>query len=92
VAAIQADDYSEGLIFKFFSVLPHRQSNIDRDRLSGGFPAGDLFSAEFINSVASSLDDFDSTNLFRPDGDINFERDFGEWFNGDDSIEGLDMK
>lgn len=42
-----------------------------------------LFSHDFINSVASSLDDFDPS-MFRPDGDINFERDFGQWFSPDD--------
>jgi hypothetical protein len=46
-----------------------------------------LFSTDFIQSVASSLDEFDPS-LFRTDGDINFERDFGQWFN--DSS--LDMK
>lgn len=44
---------------------------------------GDLFSADFINNVATGLDDFD-VGLFRGDGDINFERDFGQWFNPDD--------
>jgi len=49
-----------------------------------------IFSSDFINSVASSLDEFDSNMVFRPDGDINFERDFGQWFNGDDAVNGLD--
>ncbi|KAK7038773.1 hypothetical protein VNI00_010659 [Paramarasmius palmivorus] len=44
------------------------------------FSAADMFSNEFMQSVADQLEDFDS-NLFRPDGDINFERDFGQWFN-----------
>ncbi|GLB41577.1 hypothetical protein LshimejAT787_1001770 [Lyophyllum shimeji] len=52
--------------------------------------SGGIFSTDFIQSVASSLDEFDTT-LFRPDGDINFERDFGQWFNPDD-VSGLDMK
>ncbi|KAF8075199.1 hypothetical protein FPV67DRAFT_620427 [Lyophyllum atratum] len=52
--------------------------------------SGGIFSTDFIQSVASSLDEFDTT-LFRPDGDINFERDFGQWFNPDD-VTGLDMK
>lgn len=51
-----------------------------------------LFSNEFITSVASSLDEFDPS-LFRPGDDINFERDFGQWFNPDDmTTGGLDMK
>jgi len=45
--------------------------------------AAGIFSSDFIQSVASSLDELDG-NLFRPDGDINFERDFGQWFNPDD--------
>jgi len=49
--------------------------------------SGAIFSTDFIQSVASSLDEFD-TSLFRPDGDINFERDFGQWFNPDD-VSGL---
>jgi hypothetical protein len=47
-----------------------------------------IFSNDFIQSVASSLDEFDPT-VFRPEGDINFERDFGQWFNDDVTI---DMK
>ncbi|KAJ7460737.1 hypothetical protein FB451DRAFT_1563197 [Mycena latifolia] len=46
-------------------------------------PSDTLFSAEFIQSVATGLDEFD-VGLFRGDGDINFERDFGQWFNPDD--------
>jgi collagen type III alpha len=49
-----------------------------------------LFPTDFIHSVASSLDEFD-TSIFRPDGDINFERDFGQWFNPDD-VGVLEMK
>jgi len=49
-----------------------------------------IFPTDFIQSVASSLDDFDSP-VFRPDGDINFERDFGQWFNPDEAM-GIDMK
>ncbi|KAL0566253.1 hypothetical protein V5O48_015763 [Marasmius crinis-equi] len=50
----------------------------------------DMFSADFMSSVASQLEaDFDS-QLFRPEGDINFERDFGQWFNHPDDA--LDMK
>jgi hypothetical protein len=48
---------------------------------------GDIFSSDFINSVASTLDRFEDLDqsLFRPDGDINFERDFGQWFQPDDT-------
>ncbi|KAJ7156845.1 hypothetical protein C8R43DRAFT_997399 [Mycena crocata] len=42
-----------------------------------------LFSTDFIQNVANELGDFD-VGLFRGDGDINFERDFGQWFNPDD--------
>jgi len=58
--------------------------------LGGDMSSAAIFSTDFIQSVASSLDEFD-TSLFRPDGDINFERDFGQWFNPDD-VSGLDMK
>ena len=37
------------------------------------------------------MEEFDAS-LFRPDGDINFERDFGQWFNPEDLGGGLDMK
>lgn len=51
-----------------------------------------LFTPDFIQSVANSLDEFDPTFL-RPDGDINFERDFGQWFNHPDDVSGtLDLK
>ncbi|KAJ7467208.1 hypothetical protein FB451DRAFT_1040667 [Mycena latifolia] len=42
-----------------------------------------VFQPTFIQSVANGLDEFD-VGLFRGDGDINFERDFGQWFNPDD--------
>ncbi|KAG7094403.1 hypothetical protein E1B28_008003 [Marasmius oreades] len=45
----------------------------------------DMFPAESMNSVESQLEDFD-IGLFIPD-DINFERDFGQWFNPDDELE-----
>ncbi|KAF9233744.1 hypothetical protein BU15DRAFT_53469 [Melanogaster broomeanus] len=48
-----------------------------------------FLSTDFMQSVASTLDDFDPQALFRPeDGGINFEQDFREWFNPDD----LEMK
>ncbi|KAL0563906.1 hypothetical protein V5O48_018152 [Marasmius crinis-equi] len=50
----------------------------------------DMFSAEFIASITTQLEDFDS-QLFQPEGDINFERDFGQWFNHPDDVT-LDMK
>lgn len=51
----------------------------------------ELFANDFIQSVASSLDEFDPS-IFRPEGgDINFERDFGQWFNPDD-VGGLELK
>ncbi|KAH7890939.1 hypothetical protein F5I97DRAFT_108788 [Phlebopus sp. FC_14] len=47
-----------------------------------------FLTTDFMQSVASSLDDFEQS-LFRPeDASINFEQDFREWFNPDD----LDMK
>jgi collagen type III alpha len=55
----------------------------------------DVFPGDFIAGIASSLDDFDPT-MFRgdPGGDINFERDFGQWFSPDvnDIVNPLDMK
>ncbi|KAM6495173.1 hypothetical protein JOM56_009796 [Amanita muscaria] len=51
--------------------------------------SGTLFPPDFVQYLSNSLDDFDS-NIFRNDGDINFERDFGQWFNGDDVP--LDLK
>ncbi|KAK0188433.1 hypothetical protein F5146DRAFT_665650 [Armillaria mellea] len=51
-----------------------------------------LFTPDFIQSVANSLDEFDPSFL-RPDGDINFERDFGQWFNHPDDVgEVLDLR
>ncbi|KAF8810421.1 hypothetical protein BYT27DRAFT_7209418 [Phlegmacium glaucopus] len=64
-----------------------------------GGPQPDLntmFNPEFMSNMTSSLEDFAGADLFRttgPDGDINFERDFGQWFiNPDDVGAGLDMK
>ncbi|KAJ7834554.1 hypothetical protein B0H14DRAFT_3461987 [Mycena olivaceomarginata] len=47
-------------------------------------PTDNLFSAEFIQSVATGLDEFVDIGLFRGDADLDFERDFGRWFNPDD--------
>jgi hypothetical protein len=49
-----------------------------------------VFSTDFIQSVASSLDEFDPS-VFSSERDLNFERDFGQWFNPDD-VGALDMK
>jgi len=54
-----------------------------------------IFSAEFINSVARTLDEIDNSMVHRSDSDINFERDFGQWFNDpddakDDKVNGRD--
>jgi hypothetical protein len=39
------------------------------------------FSSDFIQSGASSWDDFQvDPSIFRPDSGLNFERDFGQWF------------
>ena len=53
-----------------------------------------MFNPDFMNNMTTSLKDFTgTTDLFRttgPDGDINFERDFGQWFiNPDDVGAGL---
>ncbi|KAF5338035.1 hypothetical protein D9758_014260 [Tetrapyrgos nigripes] len=44
-----------------------------------------IFPADFLSNVATGLDEFDSGLFSRPDSDINFERDFGQWFNPEDS-------
>ncbi|KAJ3881594.1 hypothetical protein F5051DRAFT_102652 [Lentinula edodes] len=48
-----------------------------------------FFGSDFMNDIeVGGLDTFDP-NLFRdPGGDLNFERDFGQWFNPND--QGLD--
>jgi collagen type III alpha len=43
-----------------------------------------LFSPEFIQSVREGLEEFVDVGLFRGDGDLNFERDFSQWFNPND--------
>lgn len=48
-----------------------------------------IFSTDFMQSVANGLDEFVDVGLFRGDGDLNFERDFGQWFNPDDV--GMDL-
>ncbi|KAJ7065293.1 hypothetical protein C8F01DRAFT_1248890 [Mycena amicta] len=56
---------------------------------SGPGPSEPLFSNEFMQNMASSLDDVDF--MFRQDSDINFERDFGQWFNSADDVTGMDL-
>jgi hypothetical protein len=60
--------------------------------LGGPQPDLNMFNSEFMNNMTNSLEDFaGTTDLFRgPDSDINFERDFAQWFNPDDV--GLDLK
>ena len=49
-----------------------------------------MFNPEFMNNMTTSLEDFTGTaDFFRttgPDGDINFERDFGQWFINPDAV------
>jgi collagen type III alpha len=47
-----------------------------------GMNAGDFFETNF-------MEDFD---VFKPEGDINFERDFGQWFNSTEDGAGLELK
>ncbi|KAF7317793.1 hypothetical protein MKEN_00867200 [Mycena kentingensis (nom. inval.)] len=57
----------------------------------GSAPGADpLFSNEFMQDMAGSLDVNDF--MFRSDTDINFERDFGQWFNNPDEVGGMDLK
>lgn len=63
-----------------------------------GGPQPDLttmFNPEFMSNMTSSMEEFGTPDFLRagPDGDINFERDFGQWFiNPDEVGSGLDMK
>lgn len=47
-----------------------------------------FFNPDFITSVASSLDEMDTVGMFRNGDDINFERDFGQWFSPDGGLTG----
>ncbi|KAF8170018.1 hypothetical protein K438DRAFT_1854661 [Mycena galopus ATCC 62051] len=51
---------------------------------SASSASANLFSSEFIQSVANGLDEFVDVGLFRGDADLSFERDFAQWFNPDD--------
>ncbi|KAE9405442.1 hypothetical protein BT96DRAFT_916167, partial [Gymnopus androsaceus JB14] len=51
--------------------------------ISGTTPDLPLFSADFMNDIGGALDTFDPS-IFRDSGDLNFERDFGQWFNPND--------
>ena len=66
---------------------------------SGGLggPQTDLnmFSSDFMNNMTNSLEDFAGTDLFGTvaDGEIDFERDYAQWFNPDDvGPSSLEMK
>ena len=62
--------------------------------IPGGGMGADMSIFDPSNFMGDLGADFDAA-LFRPDGDINFERDFGQWFNPDESAglgSGLDMK
>ncbi|KAL0061132.1 hypothetical protein AAF712_012052 [Marasmius tenuissimus] len=73
-------------------VPPHGASAADAGAGdTGDKTLQDMFGNEFLASVTSHLEDLDD-QLFRPDGDINFERDFGQWFNHPDDVSALDLK
>jgi hypothetical protein len=60
---------------------------------SVGVDAG-VFTSDFLQSVASSLDEFDPSMFAGAGGsdrDMDFQRDFGQWFNPDD-MGALDLK
>ncbi|KAJ7190656.1 hypothetical protein GGX14DRAFT_603853 [Mycena pura] len=48
-------------------------------------PPATLVWSDFAQSTANGSDEFD-TGLFRGDTDINFERDFAQWFNDPDDV------
>ncbi|KAF4569493.1 hypothetical protein EYR40_008467 [Pleurotus pulmonarius] len=68
---------------------PPPRSKLDNDLIApppssmlsidGGGPEI-IFSSDFITSVANALGDFDASSIFRPDGDINFDRDSEQRF------------
>ncbi|KAF8144506.1 hypothetical protein K438DRAFT_2029145 [Mycena galopus ATCC 62051] len=66
--------------------VPHSNAPASASSASAVEPvsAVNLFSSEFIPSVANGLDEFVDVGLFRGDADLNFERDFAQWFNPDD--------
>ena len=56
-----------------------------------GGPQTDLntFSSDFMSNIMNAVEDFAETaDLFgtEPDGGINFERDYAQWFNPDDVV------
>ncbi len=73
---------------------PPSHSNIMQTSLLGMPPApsNGLLGprSDTVNILDSAFMDlgseFDPSTFFRLDGDINFERDFGQWFNTDDTV------
>ena len=57
-----------------------------------GLPTDMLFDTNFSTMMGTGIDDFDASLFGSRDGDINFERDFGQWFNPDDVGVNLDLK
>ncbi|KAF5346421.1 hypothetical protein D9758_012742 [Tetrapyrgos nigripes] len=55
---------------------------------SSAYITNSIFPADFFSNVATGSDEFDGSLFSRPDSDINFERDFGQWFNPED-VSGL---
>ncbi|KAK7031491.1 hypothetical protein R3P38DRAFT_2701217 [Favolaschia claudopus] len=49
-------------------------------------PTDTIFNSDFMQNMEDFVSD---VGLFRGDGDLNFERDFGQWFNPDDV--GMDL-
>ena len=56
----------------------------------GGLSTEMLFDPNFV--MGGGVDDFDASLFGTSNGDINFERDFGQWFNPDDVGVNLDLK
>ncbi|KAK0489385.1 hypothetical protein IW261DRAFT_1444734 [Armillaria novae-zelandiae] len=74
------------------SCLGHFSPSSNGASSAGPDMSAALFTPHFIQRVANLLDEFDPS-FPGSDGDINFERDFGQWFNHPDDVGGaLDLR
>ncbi|OBZ74029.1 hypothetical protein A0H81_06476 [Grifola frondosa] len=62
------------------SILSNTPSMSHQSLTSSDPMSSRLFPNDFIQSVASTLEELDPPAIFRQDGDFDFERDLAEWF------------
>ena len=68
---------------------PAGANGVDASTMGGMGDLSTMFSQEFMQGMTSALDDIDPS-MFKQEGNLDFERDFSQWFGHPD--DSLDLK